>query len=63
MRPRPTSSLLNLKDNIMKKKVVVIGAGITGLFTAYKLSQTGEHEVTVVEKEEYIGGISSTFQT
>ncbi|MBI5404050.1 MAG: FAD-dependent oxidoreductase [Ignavibacteriae bacterium] len=46
----------------MKKKVVVIGAGITGLFTAYKLSQTGKHEITVVEKEEYIGGISSTFK-
>lgn len=46
----------------MKKKVIVLGAGLTGLFTAYKIAQTGEHEVTVVEKEEYIGGISSTFK-
>ena len=34
----------------------MIGAGITGLFTAYKLSQTGEHEVTVVEKKNILVG-------
>lgn len=46
----------------MKKKVVILGAGITGLFTAYKLAQTERYEVIVVEKEEYIGGMATTFR-
>ncbi len=45
----------------MKKRVVILGAGITGLFAAYRLTQTGIYDVTVVEKEEYVGGMASTF--
>lgn len=41
------------------KKVAVIGAGISGLTCAYDLQKAG-FEVTVYEKEAYVGGRMST---
>jgi predicted NAD/FAD-binding protein len=43
---------------VNKKKVAVIGSGISGLTTAYLLSR--EHDVTVYEKNDYIGGHTAT---
>ncbi len=40
------------------KKVAIIGSGISGLTTAYLLSQ--KHDVTVFEKNDYIGGHTAT---
>jgi D-amino-acid dehydrogenase len=40
------------------KKTLVIGAGITGVTTAYFLAKAG-HEVTVYEKEKYPGMVTS----
>jgi len=37
------------------KTVAIIGAGIAGLYLAWKLSEAG-HEVTVFEKKEKVGG-------
>ena len=42
----------------MQKKVAIIGSGISGLYTAYKLSQN--NVVTLYEKENYIGGHTRT---
>lgn len=42
------------------KKVVVIGAGFTGLSAAWELAKAG-HFVTVLEKEENVGGLAGTF--
>ena len=42
------------------KKVVIIGAGPAGLTAAYELIKTGNYDVTVFEKTEYMGGISRT---
>jgi protoporphyrinogen oxidase len=42
-------------------QVVVIGAGPAGLTAAYLLSQRG-HEVTVLEADDIVGGISRTAQ-
>jgi protoporphyrinogen oxidase len=42
-------------------KAVIIGAGITGLTAAGKLSEKG-WDVTVLEKSKAIGGVSGTFK-
>ena len=39
----------------MSKKIVVIGAGISGLTTAYLLSKKG-FEITIIEKRDCVGG-------
>ncbi len=44
----------------MPKKAIIIGAGITGLSAAWKLSEKG-YLVKVIEKENFIGGMSATF--
>ncbi len=43
-----------------KKKIVILGAGITGLTCAYTLSRKG-FDVTVIEKNDFVGGLSATF--
>ena len=40
------------------KKIAIIGSGISGLTSAYLLSQ--KHDVTVFEKNDYIGGHTAT---
>lgn len=47
-------------SSILKSKVVVIGAGFTGLSAAYELALAG-CEVLVLEAEEEIGGLASAF--
>ena len=44
-----------MKDN----KVVIMGAGLAGLTTAYYLIEKG-YEVTVLEKDPQVGGQSKT---
>ena len=43
-----------------KKRVVIIGAGPAGLSTAYELSKSSDFEITVLELENFVGGISRT---
>ena len=45
----------------MQKKVVIVGAGVAGLTTAYKLLEAG-YDVTVVERDDAVGGLSRTYQ-
>lgn len=45
----------------MKQKVVIVGAGLGGLFTGAILSKEG-YEVTILEKNSMIGGGLQTFQ-
>ena len=42
----------------MKPSAIVIGGGITGLVTAYKLSKKG-YKVTVFESSYFLGGQAS----
>ncbi|OIO26076.1 hypothetical protein AUJ14_02940 [Candidatus Micrarchaeota archaeon CG1_02_55_22] len=44
----------------MTKKIVVLGGGVTGLSTAWKLSEHGA-DVLVLEKKGIVGGVSGTF--
>lgn len=44
----------------MKDQVVVIGAGVMGLTTAYYLSKSG-YSVTVLEASDRVGGMAQTF--
>ena len=41
-------------------QIAVVGSGIAGLTTAYYL--TNHHEVTVFEKNDYIGGHTNTIE-
>jgi protoporphyrinogen oxidase len=43
----------------MKKEIAIIGAGIGGLYAAYKLKN--KHRVTVFEKKDEIGGLLGDF--
>ena len=42
-------------------KVAIVGGGITGLTTAYELVKKS-HQVTVFEKEKYLGGLAAGFR-
>ena len=44
----------------MSEKIVVIGAGITGLFTTLYLSRNG-YDVTLIDRGDISGGTSGKF--
>ncbi|MDD5435932.1 MAG: FAD-dependent oxidoreductase [Candidatus Omnitrophica bacterium] len=44
----------------MKKRVVVLGAGVSGLTAGHELARKG-FDVVVIEKSDYIGGLAATF--
>lgn len=46
----------------MDKKIVIIGAGPTGLGAAYRLSELGHTNYHVFEKENYVGGLAASFK-
>ena len=43
-----------------KKKIVIIGAGPAGLAAAYELNKNKEYDITILEAEDSVGGISRT---
>ena len=50
-------------DHLTKKQeIVVLGAGVGGLAVGYFLSRTGKYHVTVLEKEQTIGGLCASFE-
>ena len=45
-----------------KKNIVIFGGGMAGLSVGYFLSQHGGHHVTVLEKEDVLGGFCGSFE-
>ncbi|WP_455799797.1 FAD-dependent oxidoreductase [Clostridium butyricum] len=45
----------------MSKKVVIVGAGVGGLTTAYELLKAG-YDVTILERYDAVGGLSRTYK-
>ena len=41
---------------MVNRKIIIIGGGPSGLFTAYLLLQSGEKNVICYEKENILGG-------
>ena len=41
------------------KKIVIIGGGISGLSTAWKLSEKG-YKVEIIESNKFIGGLAKS---
>ena len=41
------------------KKIVIIGAGITGLLSGLEFSKKG-YDVTILEKNKFIGGVATS---
>ncbi len=46
----------------MEKRIVIIGAGPTGLGAAYRLKELGYKNFAVYERSPYIGGLASSFR-
>lgn len=42
-------------------KIAIVGAGFTGLTAGYQLSQKG-HQITIFEKEKFMGGLAAGFK-
>ena len=53
---RETKSTLEVNK---KKKVVILGAGITGLSAGVRFLENG-YDVCIVEKAQYVGGLAKT---
>ena len=45
----------------MQKKVVVLGAGLTGLTTAWKLA-SNKIDVEIIERNDKVGGLTKSYQ-
>ncbi len=49
--------------NEIMKKIVIIGAGASGLGAAYKLLESGKNfEITILEREPIVGGIAGRWE-
>jgi len=45
----------------MNKRIIIIGAGPTGLGAAYRLNELGYSNWTIYEKRNHVGGLSASF--
>lgn len=45
-----------------KPRVLILGAGVTGLSAAYHLTRQDNYQVTVLEKADRVGGLASSFK-
>ena len=45
-----------------RKAIAVVGGGMTGIAAATKLAESGRYDVTLFEKEAYLGGLSTFYR-
>lgn len=45
-----------------RESIAIVGGGITGIAAAIELAKTGQFQVTILEKENQLGGLSSYYQ-
>jgi protoporphyrinogen oxidase len=43
-------------------KVIILGAGVAGLAAGHELTKKSDHQVTIVEKNPYVGGLAVTLK-
>ncbi len=55
------NSLTNGNQNKKSPHIAIIGGGFTGLTAAYQLTRQG-YKVTILEKDEEVGGLAGSFQ-
>ena len=51
-----------VKNNNRQPKIVILGAGPTGLGAAYRLNEIGYQNWAIYERNNYIGGLATSFQ-
>ncbi len=54
--------MLPTHDISEQQRIVIIGAGPTGLGAAYRLHEIAHHNFRIYEKNDYVGGLSHTFK-
>src|SRR5690554_6892622 len=52
---------MTIPTDLSEAKIVIIGAGPTGLGAAYRLHELGFSNFTVFERESHVGGLSASF--
>ena len=50
-----------MENGHMEKKIVILGAGPTGLGAAYRLQELGYRNWAIYERNPYVGGLATSF--
>ena len=57
-----TIKINNSDSNYKYYDIVIIGGGIAGLYSAYKLSKDNDHSILILERNDYLGGRIKTIK-
>src|SRR5215204_7166426 len=49
------------RSETFMKRIVILGAGPTGLGAAYRLQELGYHNWDIYEQHNYVGGLATSF--
>jgi len=52
---------MSMEPKFIEKKIVILGAGPTGLGAAYRLQELGYRNWAIYERNPYIGGLAASF--